>query len=151
MKQVNIILDTDIGTDVDDALALALALNSPEIELLVVSVVSTQVSLRAQLAAKILRVCGREEIPVAAGREDIFDGKPTCASPVNQAGVLREDDSSPPDNGIDGITELNTSGPEEQHRQCVCRIWQAELSLVPNAVLPQPTDQPAPVYLSSHP
>ena len=113
MKQVNIILDTDIGTDVDDALALALALNSPEIELLAVSVVCTQVSLRARLAAKILRVCGREEIPVAAGREDTFDGKPTCASPVNQAGVLREDDSSPPDNGIELIIDTIKSRPGE--------------------------------------
>ncbi len=113
MKQVKIILDTDIGTDVDDALALALALNSPEIELLAVSVVSTQVSLRARLAAKILRVWGREDVAVAAGSADTFDGKPTCASRVNQAGVLREDDSIPPDNGIELIIDTIKSRPGE--------------------------------------
>jgi len=34
---IPIILDTDIGTDVDDALALTLAVRSPEIEILAVT------------------------------------------------------------------------------------------------------------------
>ena len=53
MVPVKTVLDTDIGTDVDDALALALALNSPEIELLAVTVVSTEVNLRSRLAANM--------------------------------------------------------------------------------------------------
>ncbi len=84
MNSMKIVLDTDIGTDVDDALALAFALNSPEIELLAVTVVSTEVKLRSRLAAKILKVWGCDGIPVAAGRADTFDGRPVFARPVNQ-------------------------------------------------------------------
>ncbi len=47
-----IILDTDIGTDVDDALALALALRSPEIVLEGVTTVYGDVDIRARLVKK---------------------------------------------------------------------------------------------------
>jgi purine nucleosidase len=62
-----VFLDTDIGDDIDDALALALALQSPEIDLLGVSTVFGDTRLRAFLAAHLLAVFGRSDIPVAAG------------------------------------------------------------------------------------
>ncbi len=113
MSQVKMILDTDIGTDVDDALALAFALNSPEIELLAVTVVSTEVKLRSRLAAKILKVWSRGDIPVAAGRADTFDGRTVSASPVNQQAVLTADDPVPPGNAIDLMIEAIQSHPGE--------------------------------------
>src|SRR6266550_6452337 len=64
-----VLLDTDIGDDIDDALALALALRSPEIELLGVTTVFGDTRLRARLAAHVLRVFGHEDIPVAAGQQ----------------------------------------------------------------------------------
>ena len=63
----SIVLDTDIGTNVDDALALALVLGSPELDLRLVTTVSHDTVLRAQIAKKLLRLAGREAIPVAAG------------------------------------------------------------------------------------
>lgn len=63
-----IILDTDIGTNVDDALALALAIKSNEdIYVRAVTTVHGDVDLRARIALKILRLAGLENIPVAAG------------------------------------------------------------------------------------
>jgi len=62
-----IVLDTDIGTDVDDALALALALASPEIELVAVTTVSGDTALRARIAARLLALGGRADVPVYAG------------------------------------------------------------------------------------
>src|SRR5262249_37867116 len=62
-----IVLDTDIGTDVDDALALALALASPEIELVAVPTASGDTALRARIAARLLALAGRTEVPVHAG------------------------------------------------------------------------------------
>ncbi|HVC34434.1 MAG TPA: nucleoside hydrolase [Chloroflexota bacterium] len=62
-----VILDTDIGTDVDDCLALALLLGSPEIELLGVSCVYGDVELRARMAMKLLNLRGRTDVPVLAG------------------------------------------------------------------------------------
>lgn len=48
--RVPVILDTDIGTDVDDTLALAVLLGSPEIDLLGVTTVYGDVTLRARMA-----------------------------------------------------------------------------------------------------
>jgi purine nucleosidase len=62
-----VILDTDIGTDIDDAYALAQVLHSPELKLLGVTTVSSDAVARARLAAKLLAVAGRPEIPVYAG------------------------------------------------------------------------------------
>ena len=63
-----ILLDTDIGTDVDDALALAFALRHPEIELAAVTTVSGDTRRRAQIAAKLIALNGGPQIEVAAGR-----------------------------------------------------------------------------------
>jgi purine nucleosidase len=63
----SVLIDTDIGDDIDDALALALALRSPEIVLEGVTTVFGDTQRRARLAAHLLQVFGREEIPVAAG------------------------------------------------------------------------------------
>jgi purine nucleosidase len=62
-----IVLDTDMGSDVDDALCLALALRSPELELRAVTTVGNESLLRARIAAKLLALGGRSEIPVHAG------------------------------------------------------------------------------------
>lgn len=62
-----IVLDTDVGTDVDDALALALAMASPELELVAVTTVAGDTTLRARIAARLLALAGRADIPVHAG------------------------------------------------------------------------------------
>ncbi len=64
---VPVILDTDIGSDIDDVYALALALNHPNLELRGVTTVGRFPQGRARLAAKILRLFQREEIGVYAG------------------------------------------------------------------------------------
>jgi purine nucleosidase len=62
-----LILDTDIGTDVDDALALALALRHPDIDLRAITTVSGDTQRRARIAASLLRIAGRDDVEVAAG------------------------------------------------------------------------------------
>ncbi len=63
----HLILDTDIGTNVDDLLALALALASPEVQVVGVTTVYGDTVLRARIALKLLRLRGMGDIPVAAG------------------------------------------------------------------------------------
>ncbi len=66
-KPVPVLLDTDIGSDIDDAFAVALILHSPELDLRAVTTASGDTEARARLAAKMLWVDGRRNIPVAAG------------------------------------------------------------------------------------
>jgi purine nucleosidase len=62
-----VIIDTDIGDDIDDAFALALALRSPELQILGVTTTFGDTELRAQLASRLLSEAGRPDIPVIAG------------------------------------------------------------------------------------
>ena len=62
-----VFLDTDIGDDIDDAFALALALHSPELRLLGVTTAYGDTELRARLVDRYLGAVGRSDIPVAAG------------------------------------------------------------------------------------
>ncbi len=66
-KPVPVLLDTDIGTDIDDAFAVALILHSPELDLRAVTTASGDTEARARLVAKMLWVDGRHNVPVAAG------------------------------------------------------------------------------------
>jgi len=80
LSRTPILLDTDIGTDIDDAFALALIINSPELELLGVTTVAGDTQARARLAAKLLWEAGGawRKVPVYAGDP----GKP---QPIEQA------------------------------------------------------------------
>lgn len=69
-----VILDTDIGTDVDDLMALALILGTPSIELLGITTVYGDTRLRAQLTQRIVGTVGRE-IPIHAGLQTPWSGK----------------------------------------------------------------------------
>jgi inosine-uridine nucleoside N-ribohydrolase len=62
-----IIIDTDIGDDIDDAFAVALALRSPELQILGITTTFRDTEARAKLVDRILREAGRQDIPVAVG------------------------------------------------------------------------------------
>ncbi|GIW80130.1 MAG: hypothetical protein KatS3mg105_1937 [Gemmatales bacterium] len=66
--KIPVILDTDIGTDVDDAFALALAVASPELDLVAVTTCADQGEDRAYLACRFLTQVGVKSIPVAVGQ-----------------------------------------------------------------------------------
>jgi len=63
-----IIIDTDIGDDVDDAFALALAVKSPELQVLGVTTTFGDTAARAKIVDRFLGEVGRAEIPVLAGK-----------------------------------------------------------------------------------
>ena len=63
-----ILFDTDIGSDCDDAVALALILQSDDaLELEAVTTVSSDTSKRAEIAASLLGLAGRDGVDVCAG------------------------------------------------------------------------------------
>jgi purine nucleosidase len=62
-----VIIDTDIGDDIDDAFALALALSSDRVQVLGVTTAWGDTDLRARLVKRFLKQTGHEDIPVADG------------------------------------------------------------------------------------
>lgn len=63
-----VIIDTDIGDDIDDAFAVALALKSPELDILGFTTAFGDTKLRADLVSRLLFEAGRQDIPIAAGK-----------------------------------------------------------------------------------
>src|SRR6185312_10600075 len=65
-----IIIDTDIGDDIDDAFAVALALRSPEVQILGITTTFGDTQERAKLLDRLLGETDHEDIPVAVGISD---------------------------------------------------------------------------------
>src|SRR5262249_37276198 len=68
-EKIPILFDFDIGSDVDDAFALALALASPEFDLQAITTVGNGAEERAWMACRMLTAVNRRDIPVAWGRD----------------------------------------------------------------------------------
>lgn len=83
---VKVLFDTDIGSDIDDAVALAYLLAQPRCDLLGITTVSGQPIERAKLASAVCCAAGRV-VPIVPGEEDRLDG-PTRQPDVQQASVL---------------------------------------------------------------
>jgi len=62
-----VIIDTDIGDDIDDAFAVALALRSPELQILGITTTFGDTETRAKVLDRFLAEAGRQDVPVAAG------------------------------------------------------------------------------------
>lgn len=127
-----VLIDTDIGDDIDDALALALALRSPEIELLGVTTVFGDTWVRARLAAHVLSVFGRDDIPVAKGL-----GMPLqrrhAASGVPQAAVLDASAAFPSilaSSGSDFIIQTALAHPGRLTLVCIGPLTNVATALI---------------------
>lgn len=84
-RPIPIVLDTDIGTDIDDAFALALIVRSPELDLVGVTTVSGDTQARARIAAKLLWACGGKWRAVP-----VYAGPPGRPQPIEQARWARD-------------------------------------------------------------
>jgi inosine-uridine nucleoside N-ribohydrolase len=67
MSTIPVILDTDIGGDIDDTWALAMLLKSPELDLKLVVTDTGNTTYRAKVAAKMLEAGGRTDVPIGVG------------------------------------------------------------------------------------
>lgn len=71
---IKILLDTDIGTDVDDAVCLAYLLSHPDCELLGITTVTGEAGKRASLAS-VLCSTADKDIPIFPGAEHPMQGQ----------------------------------------------------------------------------
>jgi purine nucleosidase len=70
------ILDTDIGTDVDDILALVLLARASEVQLVGVTTVYGDTLLRAKIVRHVLDRMGHSDVPIGVGASETLTGRP---------------------------------------------------------------------------
>jgi purine nucleosidase len=116
---IRLIVDTDIGTDVDDCLALAFVLGSPEFELEGVTCVYGDVGLRARMVLKLLRLAGRDDVPVMLGSNQTLLGiRPIFWLGHEGVGLLEAGDdrlTPAPEHAVDYLVRTIMANPGEIH------------------------------------
>jgi len=101
-----IIIDTDIGGDIDDALAVSLALNSPELDIVGITTVFVDTTSRVKLTKKLLSLYDKPDIPVIKGAEKPLIGDWDKNLIPLQAQAVKEDiDVDENMNAIDFIVD----------------------------------------------
>jgi purine nucleosidase len=105
--KMKIIIDTDIGDDIDDAFAVALALESPEVEILGITTAWGDTHLRARLLDRLLQETGNANIPVAEGI--VTQSK----TPLSQAGWAQSGPEKPHPAAIDFLLGQIRAHPGE--------------------------------------
>ena len=99
-----VILDTDIGSDIDDTWALLYLLNSPELDLQLIVTATAETSYKAKVAAKYLEISQRSDVVVGlglSGEPDAEFQQPFVSdySLTDYPGIVRQD-------GITAMIEL---------------------------------------------
>ena len=132
-----IIFDTDIGTDVDDCLALALILTSPELRLEAVTCVYGDVTLRARMALELLRLAGRPDVVVAGGASAPLLGRvPVYWAGHEGKGLIPDAPQAPSGPGwtdehaVDLIVRTVMENPGEIHLVAVGPLTNVALALL---------------------
>jgi inosine-uridine nucleoside N-ribohydrolase len=77
--RIPVVMDIDIGDDIDDTWALVLALRSPELDLKLVVTDFGNTEQRARLAARVLMLAGRGDVPIGVGIKENDDPGPQAA------------------------------------------------------------------------
>jgi purine nucleosidase len=116
-NKVPVILDTDIGSDIDDAVCLAYLLKQKQCDLLGITTVSGEPQKRAALADAVCRAAGRKNVPIHSGCTTAIYGKvmqPECP----QASVLsrfehRAPEEFKPNTAVEFLREQIRSRPGE--------------------------------------
>ena len=109
-----VLLDTDIGTDVDDAVALAYLLSHPACELLGITTVTGEPEKRASLASVLCKAAGKD-IPIYPGADHPMQGEQRQQI-AQQATVLRSwphETNFPMNQAMDFLANSIRSYPNE--------------------------------------
>ena len=85
-EKMRLWIDTDVGSDVDDALAIAYALRHPALELVGVSTVFGDVALRGRIASRLLALGGSVADSAVESRMSAVDAG-SCATLIYTSGT----------------------------------------------------------------
>ncbi len=128
---IKIIIDTDIGENIDDLLAVAFALNSPEFEIMAITTVDGDTQARSRIARRATATFGKPHIPVAAGYVDSMphgDHRVVPEVGVTQGALAPSENGLPPASPLkadDLMAQLATEHPGE--------IWLLTIGAMTNA------------------
>lgn len=107
-----VILDTDLGTDVDDALALAVLLGSNEVDLIGITTVYGDVRLRSAIAMHICSMAGRA-IPSYLGESKPISGREAWMSGLEGKNIKNLDSFTPQAiSAVDFLVETVNAQPK---------------------------------------
>src|SRR5687767_14856009 len=109
-----ILLDTDIGTDVDDAVCLAYLLSQPDCELLGITTVTGEAEKRAALASVLCQAAGKD-IPIYPGAEQPMQGEQRQRIAQQAAALPRwpHETNFPKEQAVDFLANTIKSHPGE--------------------------------------
>lgn len=102
------VLDTDIGTDVDDILALTLMARTPELNLIGVTTVYGDTLVRARMARYVCEQLDRPEVVVAPGERTPLSGEDVWWGGHEGEGIPGPDHAAA-DDSMSGVEFLCTS------------------------------------------
>jgi inosine-uridine nucleoside N-ribohydrolase len=126
-QTIPVILDTDIGSDIDDTWALAMMLESPELDVKLITTDTGDTTYRAKIVARLLEIAGRTDVPVGIG-------PPVVDAPSSQAPWVEGYDlSSYPGtvhgDGVGAIVDTVMSSPEPVTLLCIGPVPNIEAAL----------------------
>lgn len=109
-----IIIDTDIGTNADDAVAVALAASSPEICIEGLTTVYGKVHTRAQIAQAVLNLCGVDHVPVYPGVPlPLLRNRPLRRAGIEGKGLLLNEAQIPAGHAVEFIIQKVMDNPND--------------------------------------
>lgn len=115
MDRIPVLLDTDPGSDIDDALVIGYLLKKKECELLGITTVTGPVEQRAAIAEVLCRAAGRKDVPIHCGRSDVLaygPGQPNCPHYDSIASLPHRKDRKP-NEAVDFLRRTIRSRPGE--------------------------------------
>lgn len=137
---LDVLLDTDIATDVDDLLALSLILSSAELRLLGLTCVYGDVDLRARYATKLLSLAGHANIPVTAGaRQPLLNKREIYWGGHEGRGFLEDQDATinySSEYAVDYLVRMATQHPGQIHLIAIGPLTNLALALIRQPQLP---------------
>lgn len=132
MKPKKVIIDTDLGDDVDDAVAIALAVLSPEIEVAGITTVFKDTKARAEMVKDLLEFYQMSKIPVYTGQGLPLIERPKMEKPI-QYSILRNEYE--PEQSLDAVDFMIKTATENDN---VCIVAMGPLTNLGLAFLKAP-------------
>ncbi len=114
-EKVKVLFDTDIGSDIDDAVALAYLLCQPRCELMGITTVTGEPDKRAEMVSAMCRNVGRDDIPIHSGTPEglLIKMRQSGASQAKALGDWDRRKDFPAGTAVDFLRETIRAHPGE--------------------------------------